>query len=56
MVGSLNRGLWLSLGVGAVYAALRLAVRGRENQRWWQEILAKLTGPPHCNAVASLQA
>ena len=35
---------------------LRLAVRGRENQRWWQEILAKLTGPPHCNAVASLQA
>ena len=35
---------------------LRLAVRGRENRHWWQEILAKLTGPPHCNAVASLQA
>jgi hypothetical protein len=29
MVGSLNRGLWLSLGVGAIYATLRLAVRGR---------------------------
>jgi polysaccharide biosynthesis protein PslJ len=27
---SLNRGLWLSLGVGLFYAALRLAMRGRE--------------------------
>lgn len=27
---SLNRGLWLSLGVGLVYAAFRLAMRGRE--------------------------
>lgn len=35
---------------------LRLAVRGRENRRWWQEILAKLMAPPNCNAVASLQA
>ena len=35
---------------------LRLAVRGQENRQWWQEILAKLTAPPNCNAVASLQA
>jgi hypothetical protein len=35
---------------------LRLAVRGQENRHWWQEILAKLTAPPNCNAVASLQA
>ena len=27
---SLNRGLWLSLGVGLFYAAVRLAMRGRE--------------------------
>lgn len=27
---SLNRGLWLSLGVGLVYAAFRLAMQGRE--------------------------
>lgn len=35
---------------------LRLAVRGKENIQWWKEILAKLTAPPNCNAVASLQA
>ena len=27
---SLNRGLWLSLGVGLFYAAVRLSIRGRE--------------------------
>jgi hypothetical protein len=30
VVFSLNRGLWLSLGVGLVYAAMRLTLRGRE--------------------------
>jgi O-antigen ligase len=30
IVSSLNRGLWLSLGVGLAYAAFRLAMRGRE--------------------------
>lgn len=35
---------------------LRLAVRGEENRNWWREILSKLTAPPNCNAVASLQA
>lgn len=35
---------------------LRLAVRGSENRQWWQKILTKLTAPPNCNAVESLQA
>lgn len=35
---------------------LRLAVREKENRDWWQQILSKLTAPPNCNAVASLQA
>jgi polysaccharide biosynthesis protein PslJ len=30
VVFSLNRGLWLSLGVGLTYAAIRLTLRGRE--------------------------
>jgi hypothetical protein len=29
IVVSVNRGLWLSLGLGLVYAAIRLAIRGR---------------------------
>jgi hypothetical protein len=35
---------------------LKLAVHGQENRAWWQEILNKLTAPPNCNAVGSLQA
>lgn len=35
---------------------LKLAVRGAPNRAWWLEILAKLTAPPNCNAVASFQA
>jgi DNA-directed RNA polymerase subunit N (RpoN/RPB10) len=35
---------------------LRLAVRGPEARHWWLEILTKLTAPPNCHAVASLQA
>lgn len=35
---------------------LKLAVRGREARLWWRQILAKLTGPPNCNSVGSLQA
>ena len=35
---------------------LKLAVSGKENRSWWQEILAKLTALPNCNAVGSLQA
>ena len=30
VVFSMNRGLWLSLGLGLVYAALRLSLKGRE--------------------------
>jgi hypothetical protein len=35
---------------------LRLAARGEQNRQWWRKILAKLTAPPNCNAVGSLQA
>jgi hypothetical protein len=35
---------------------LRLAVRGSETRSWWVQILAKLTAPPNCHAVGSLQA
>lgn len=35
---------------------LKLAVRGQANQNWWREILTKLTAPPNCHAVESLQA
>ena len=35
---------------------LKLAIQGAAARRWWLEILAKLTAPPNCNAVASLQA
>jgi hypothetical protein len=32
---SLNRGLWLSLAVGFIYAAVRMAIRGRERPLLW---------------------
>jgi len=35
---------------------LKLAVRGQETRLWWQEILSKLTAPPNCHAITSLQA
>jgi hypothetical protein len=35
---------------------VRLAVQGQAQRTWWREILAKLTAPPNCNAVASLSA
>jgi DNA-directed RNA polymerase subunit N (RpoN/RPB10) len=35
---------------------LKLAVRGEPQRHWWLEILAKLTAPPNCNAIGSLQA
>jgi hypothetical protein len=35
---------------------LKLAVRGKANRNLWQEMLSKLTDPPNCRAVASLQA
>jgi hypothetical protein len=35
---------------------LKLAVAGPQNRAWWQQILAKLTALPNCNAVGSLQA
>jgi hypothetical protein len=35
---------------------LKLAVRGTQTRLWWQQILTKLTSPPNCNSVGSLQA
>lgn len=35
---------------------LKLAVRGKENEAWWRQILEKLLAPPNCNSVESLQA
>jgi hypothetical protein len=35
---------------------LKLAVQGPDARHWWLEILTKLTAPPNCNAVGSLQA
>lgn len=35
---------------------LRLAVRGEQPRRWWLHLLQKLTAPPNCHAVESLQA
>ena len=58
----LNTLRWRLFGRAAVWsraagkATLKLAVRGEEARRWWREILAKLTAPPNCHAVASLQA
>lgn len=37
-------------------ACVRLAVPKGEARQWWLDILEKLTGPPNCNAVGSLQA
>jgi hypothetical protein len=58
----LNTLRWRLFGRAAVWsraagkATLKLAVRGEEARRWWREILAKLTAPLNCHAVASLQA
>jgi hypothetical protein len=35
---------------------LKLAVRAKQARSWWLEILTKLTAPPNCHAVGSLQA
>jgi hypothetical protein len=35
---------------------LKLAVRGEQARGWWRQILAKLTAPPNCNSVGTLQA
>lgn len=58
----LNTLRWRLFGRAAVWsraggkATLKLAVRGTEARHWWREILTKLTAPPNCHAVASLQA
>lgn len=58
----LNTLRWRLFGRAAVWSkaggkpTLRLALRGAANRNWWREMLNKLTAPPNCNAVASLQA
>jgi hypothetical protein len=53
---------WRLFGRAAVWSrargkpSLKLAVRGAAARAWWLEILAKLTAPPNCNSVGSLQA
>jgi hypothetical protein len=58
----LNTLRWRLFGRAAVWSrargkpTLKLAVRGEEARGWWAQILAKLTAPPNCNSVGSLQA
>ena len=58
----LNTLRWKLFGRAAVWSwaqgkpTLKLAVREKEHQSWWREILSKLTAFPNCNAVESLQA
>lgn len=58
----LNTLRWRLFGRAAVWSrargkpTLKLAVRGEANRNWWREMLSKLTAPPNCHAVASLQA
>jgi hypothetical protein len=35
---------------------LKLAVEGKAAREWWHHLLEKLTAPPNCHAVESLQA
>jgi len=58
----LNTLRWRLFGRAAVWSrargkpTLKLAVPAEEHRSWWREILNKLTAPPNCNAVESLQA
>jgi len=58
----LNTLRWRLFGRAAVWSktggkpTLKLAVRGEANRNWWREMLSKLTAPPNCHAVESLQA
>jgi hypothetical protein len=58
----LNTLRWKLFGRAAVWSwaqgkpTIKLAVREKDHQAWWREILSKLTALPNCNAVESLQA
>lgn len=53
---------WRLFGRAAVWSrargkpTLKLAVPGEQARDWWLQILAKLTAPPNCNSVGTLQA
>jgi hypothetical protein len=58
----LNTLRWRLFGRAAAWSraggkpTLKLAVQGEANRNWWREMLSKLTAPPNCHAVDSLQA
>lgn len=58
----LNTLRWRLFGRAAVWSrtrgkpTLKLAVHGEAARHWWLHILNKLTAPPNCHAVESLQA
>jgi hypothetical protein len=58
----LNTLRWRLFGRAAVWSrargkpTLKLAVHGQTARHWWLYLLEKLTAPPNCHAVESLQA
>jgi hypothetical protein len=38
------------------HPTIKLAVRGRPARDWWRQLMVKLTAPPNCHAIESLQA
>jgi hypothetical protein len=58
----LNTLRWRLFGHAAVWSrargkpTLKLAISGDQARNWWRQILEKLTAPPNCHAVESLQA
>src|SRR5215813_11329631 len=58
----LNTLRWRLFGRAAVWSrahgkpTLKLAVSGKKERHWWEQLLTKLLAPPNCNAVESLQA
>lgn len=58
----LNTLRWRLFGRAAVWSraqgkpTLKIAIHGETARTWWRHILEKLTAPPNCHAVESLQA
>lgn len=58
----LNTLRWRLFGRAAVWSraqgkpTLKLAIHGPTARAWWRHLLDKLTAPPNCHAVESLQA
>jgi hypothetical protein len=58
----LNTLRWRLFGRAAVWSrahgkpTLKLAIAGKKERHWWEQLLTKLLALPNCNAVESLQA